>query len=270
MGDEGVVLTVTIDNLTSTLASVEELVVGIDSSLVEVTGITGVETDNVYYYTVPYTVETPTTEAVAIEIPLTVTDDELAVSPKTVNISVSEISLKDNSEPALDITPEIGVPAVLTLQNEVINAKLTFDSAISATTNIAVAYQLVTVEPTPAADPIPAILTLKNEGKTIKVTTQEPLAEGTYKVMVTASGYLVPDFDDVVINSQQTEPVFSKKLVPGDINGDKAIDLYDFHEICTAVENTSADTLYDLNKDGSVSKRDVNLMVTGWKAVYGQ
>ena len=127
VGDEGVVLTVTIDNLVSTLASVEELIVAIDSSLVEITDIEGTETDNVYYYTVPYTVETPTTEAVAIDIPLTVTADDLAVSPKTVNISVSSITLKDNSEPALDIVPEIGEPIALTLQNEVINAKLTFD-----------------------------------------------------------------------------------------------------------------------------------------------
>ncbi len=270
VGDEGVVLTVTIDNLASTLASVENLVISIDSDLVEVTDAAGVAGDNTIDYTVPYTVETPTTEAVTIDIPLTVTSDDLAVSPKTVNISVASITLKDNSEPALDIVPEIGEPVALTLQNEVINAKLTFDSAISNTTDITVAYQLQVTEPDPIPDPIPATLTLKNEGKTIKVTTEAPLAEGTYKVLVTANGYLVPSFDDVVIDSEHTEPVFSKKLTPGDLNGDTAIDIYDFHEICSAVEAQSEDTLYDLNKDGNINKRDVNLMVSGWTAVYGQ
>lgn len=270
VGSEGLVLTLTIDNLSGTLASITDLVIGIDKDLVSVTDIVPKEVDGAFVFAVDYDLETPTTEQVSIEIPLTVTDEALAVSPKTVNISVESITLADNSEPVNTLTPQIGDPVALTLQNEVINTKLTFNNPVYGTTDFAVAYQLVVGEEETAPEPINAILSLKNEGKAIKIETESPLGEGTYKVIVTANGYIVPEIANITIDAENLAPVFSLKLIPGDIDGDGTVNISDFHKLCTAVTNTSVDAIYDLNRDGAVDRKDITLLVKGWTTVYAQ
>ncbi|MBR3943131.1 MAG: hypothetical protein IKJ55_07205 [Clostridia bacterium] len=100
-------------------------------------------------------------------------------------------------------------------------------------------------------------ITLDNTG----VALFEGLSAGTYTVKTEGAGYLAAEKTVTVENGKTTEVnlVVGTDFLPGDVNGDKKINIYDFNIIGSyygdAADNAVKQAC-DLNRDGNVDGKD--------------
>ena len=239
-------ITVTVDNLQDNLKTA-------DITL-------GADTDGVFTFegSVKITNETPSKDKITKEVEVTTADAALTEA-RTVKFSVNTVSLKNEADAEMDYTK--GDDITVTVKNSVAySAKLKFDTELSGTEGIAVAFVKDETE-------TPAILELDaTDKKIVNVGLDAALAEGTYNVKITADGCKLPEDFTVEITAENARPAFEKELTAAGYNDDNKIDIFDFHAICRAVNAAATDTKYDLNRDGKVNKSDIAAIVSLWTA----
>lgn len=249
-GSSGFKITVTIDNLQDNLKSA-------DITLKS-------DTDGIFTFdgNVNITNETPSKDIVTKDVEVSVQADKLADAPKDVKFTIESAVLKNESDAEIECT--LGEAVTVKVTNPVVyTATLTFDTELAGTDGISVKF----VNSEDENDVTNAVMALKaDDKKIVNVAVESELAEGTYNVEVTADGYKIPEIAPVVIDAENTAPVFNAELKVKGYNDDAVIDIFDFHKICSAVKGEITDVMYDLNRDGKVDKKDVAVIVSAWTA----
>lgn len=96
------------------------------------------------------------------------------------------------------------------------------------------------------------------------------VAVGTFDVIVDVDGYLAAGIEDVEIGVGNMNSLVVGSLVNGDLNGDNAVNLFDFSMTNASYGSISGDASYnplaDVNCNGTVNLFDISLINTA----YGQ
>ncbi len=97
----------------------------------------------------------------------------------------------------------------------------------------------------------------------------ENLPAGSYTVKIEGAGYLTLEKTVTVENGKTTEikPVVGTDFLPGDVNGNQKIDIYDFNIIGSYYGETADGGIKgacDLNRDGTVDSKDVSMFQKGF------
>lgn len=249
-GSGGFKITVTIDNLQDSLKSADITLKA--------------DTEGIFTFdgNVKITNETPSKDTVTKDVDVSVQADKLADAPKDVKFTIESAVLKNESDAQMECT--LGEAVTVKVINPVVyTATLTFDTALAGTDGISVKF----INSEDENDVTNAVMALRaDDKKIVDVAAESGLAEGTYNVAVTADGYKIPEIAPVVIDAENTEPVFSAELKVKGYNDDAVIDIFDFHKICSAVKGEITDVMYDLNRDGKVDKKDAAVIVSAWTA----
>ncbi|HVZ11985.1 MAG TPA: dockerin type I domain-containing protein [Patescibacteria group bacterium] len=107
---------------------------------------------------------------------------------------------------------------------------------------------------------IPSSVNYDSPSSTFKNIISASIPSGTYKLKIRLGNTLWKAINNAVLNSQTT-PI-SVSIVPGDLNSDNSLDLYDYNTMisCYGTSQCSQKTQADLNMDGKVDEQDLNIL----------
>lgn len=88
------------------------------------------------------------------------------------------------------------------------------------------------------------------------------LEQGTYKVVVSADGYLDAEVNNIYVKTGYISHVQDITMLGGDVNKDGIIDQNDIDEITAHNRETvtTSNSIYDLNKDGIIDLDDLEIL----------